>query len=189
MSKARLKPTDAGRMRLARRVFGLFACFAVVSASAMESDRTQPVRLHADHTKSTTDGRVVLDGAVVITQGSLEAHASKGTAYSNGGKVVRIVLLGTPATFAQALDDGGRIHAAADNIEYQVGADTIVLTGHAHVEQVGRGEFSGARLVYNTKTGAISGDGGESGRVELILQPRTSAPATTEPAANTGDQP
>lgn len=154
----------------------------------MESDRTQPIQIHAESGKKSS-GTAVLVGNVIITQGSLEAHANKGTAYSANGKVVRMVLLGTPATFTQALDNGGNVRASADTIEYKVGADTIVLTGHAHVEQAGQGEFRGARLVYNTGTGAISGQGGESGPVELILQPRTSAPVTTEPAANTGDQP
>lgn len=188
MSTARLKPfADKRHTRIVGLALGLLAATALSPAQALESDRTQPIRVQADSAKSTTDGRAVLIGAVVVTQGSLEAHASKGTAYSDAGKVVRIVLLGAPATFAQALDAGGRVHAAADHIEYQVGADTIVLSGHAHVEQTGKAEYSGARLVYNTSTGAISGNGGNTGQVELILQPRTSAPVPAEspPAAPT----
>lgn len=178
MFKARSKPPANRRILF---VLGALAGLALAPAYAKDSDRAQPIRVHAESTKSTTDGRVVLLGAVVINQGSLEAHARKGTAYSEAGEVVRVVLLGAPATFAQALDDGGRIRAAADNIEYKVGADTIVLSGHAHVEQVGKFEYSGASLVYNTNTGAIAGEGGESGQVELILQPRTSVPAPAEP--------
>jgi lipopolysaccharide export system protein LptA len=71
----------------------------------------------------------------------------------------------------QALDGGGQMHAHAETIDYKVDSDTVILTGNAHVDQTGQGSFDGAHLVYNTKTGAIEGNGGDNGQVHLILEP------------------
>lgn len=156
----------------------LLGLLVIGPACALSSDHHQPINVDAAHFQSSRAGVTVLSGHVVITQGSIIAKGDKGTAHSNADhSVKRIVLQGKPANMQQALDGGGQMHAHAATIDYQVGSDTIILTGHAQVVQQGKGQFNGAHLVYNTRTGAISGEGGEQGRVHLILQPRAPAAA------------
>lgn len=172
------RTTDTRLRRLATAA--LLGLLTIGPAYALTSDHNQPINVDAAHFQSSRAGVTVLTGHVVITQGTIVAKGAKGTAHSNAdNSVKRIVLEGTPASMSQALDGGGKMHARADTIDYQVGTDTITLTGHAQVVQEGKGQFNGARLVYNTRTGAIAGEGGDQGRVHLILQPRAPAAASS----------
>ncbi|EQD27304.1 OstA-like protein [mine drainage metagenome] len=116
-----------------------------------------------------------------------------------------MVLQGSPAQLSQQLDGGGEMHSTASTIDYSPATDTAILIGDARVDQPGRGSYSGARLVYNTSTGAMQGEGGSGGQVHLIFQPHdkiatpkpakaakptTLAPPTAQPAhASSGGQP
>ncbi len=155
----------------------LLACVLLLAAlplSARQGDRDQPIEVTADHFEASRDhGRTVLTGNVRIIQGSLEAVAASAVAHSNAaGKVERIVLTGDPARLQQRMDDGSLMQARAAEIDYQVNGDTIILSKQAHVEQPGRGTFSGAHLVYHPSTGAIQGRSNGPGRVHLTLEPR-----------------
>lgn len=173
------RTTDVMRLRLFATA-ALLGLLTIGPAYALSSDHNQKINVDAAHFQSSRAGITVLSGHVAITQGTIIAKGDKGTAHSNADHTVkRIVLEGKPASMQQTLDDGSTMHAHADTIDYQVGADTIILTGHAQVVQQGKGQFNGAHLVYNTRTGAISGEGGEQGRVHLILQPRTPAAASS----------
>ena len=166
--------------RLFRMLLALSACALCQGALAVESDQHQPIEVSANHFTASRNGATVLSGAVVITQGTLEAHAEKGTAHRNAaGKVSRIVLEGKPARFQQKMDGGGVLHARGDTIDYQVGSDTITLNGNAHVQQPGQGSFNGAHLLYNSATGAMQGNGGNQGRVHLTLEPREPTAASS----------
>ncbi|MDN5924976.1 MAG: lipopolysaccharide transport periplasmic protein LptA [Xanthomonadales bacterium] len=178
-----LRQTDALRLPVLAAAAALSLAF-LSPAYALSSDHNQPIKVDAAHFVSSRSGTTVLTGHVVITQGSMIAKGDKGTAHTNADhSVKRLVLNGTPATLQQTLDNGSQMHARADTIDYQVGTDTITLNGHAQVVQQGQGQYNGAHLVYNTRTGAIQGEGGEQGRVHLILQPRT--PAAASSAAGT----
>lgn len=165
-------PTDPRALALAL----VLACSVAMPALAKQGDRQQTIHVDADHFKQSRQaGTTVLSGNVIITQGSLKARAHKGTAYTNDeGKTVRIVLVGTPAHLQQRMDNGSLMRARANTINYRVVGETITLHGDAHVRQPGQGSFDGAELVYNPDTGAIRGDGGESGRVHLTLEPQQS---------------
>lgn len=152
----------------------LLASVFPAPALAKQSDRSQKINVGADHFESSQDtGITTLSGHVVITQGTLKATASKGTAHADAsGRTERIVLDGKPAHLQQLMDDGSLMRAHANTIDYQVNGDTITLNGDAHVQQPGQGTFNGAHLVYNPSSGAIKGDGGNQGRVHLTLEPR-----------------
>lgn len=154
----------------------LLASMLATPALAKQSDRNQQIKVGADHFESSQDtGITTLTGHVVITQGTLKATASKGTAHANDqGRTERIVLDGQPAHLQQRMDDGSLMRAHADTIDYQVNGETITLNGDAHVQQPGQGTFNGAHLVYNPTSGAIKGNGGKQGRVHLTLEPRKS---------------
>ena len=156
----------------------LLALAAACSTFALTVDRSQPLavtaqRFSVDQTKHIAH----LHGEVVLEQGSLHGSGTDATVYMDAGnKITRIVLMGDPARLSQQMDAGGEMHGSALTIDYTPDANTATLMGDAHVEQAGRGSFSGAKLVYDTGTGAMQGEGGR-GQVKLIFQPRAQAGA------------
>lgn len=154
----------------------LLACLlAAMPALAKDSDRNQKVDiLSQSFTGSQEQGKMTLLRDVVITQGTLKATGDKAIAYFDKDyQVSRVVIDGNPGHLQQQLDgDGGMMLAHANSIDYQVAKDTAILSGNAYVKQAGRGEFQGDRLVYNTKTGKITGQSNGDNRVHLILAPR-----------------
>ena len=158
---------------------------APLTAQALKSDRDQPMLVNAKNAEKAP-GIAHLNGGVVLRQGSLHGSGDHGIIYTDAkGKVTRVVLEGSPARLSQQMDGGGEMHGAALTIDYTPASDTAVLIGDANVDQSGHGSFSGAKLVYDTRTGAMQGEGGR-GQVQLIFQPRRKSapagPASIEPA-------
>jgi len=153
------------------------------AALAKTSDRNQPMNIDAatsDCNLIDDNGRCRFSGNVVITQGTLEIHANTADLFRVGGEADRVVLTGSPATMKQQMDDGSPMNAKADNIEYKVREDTIILTGNYSIESP-RGSNAGQRLIYNTRTGNMQ-SGGDGTRVRTVIQPKTpAAPAPAKP--------
>lgn len=150
----------------------LLALLPLTSVQALQSDRNQPLYVNADSFKAEQNNHIAhLYGNVQIRQGSLNGTANQGVTYMNQhGRIVRIVLVGTPAHLNQKLDNGGIMQARAQTIDYNVTRDIATLTGQAVVIQAGQGRFEGYRLVYNTQTGSVTGNSDGKGRVHLIFQ-------------------
>ena len=181
------------------KTFVLAASLALTSqAFALSSDRNQPMLIDANYQKSTQsqtgkagDPDITrLDGNVVVTQGSMKAHADHATIYKNPsgvadkdgkiGGITRVVLTGKQAHLQQVHDgDCGLMTADADNIDYPNDTGIATLTGNVTVVQKGRGEFHGERMLYNTNTGEMeSGDASSAaGRVHMVMEPRSEQPA------------
>ena len=181
----------------------LFAgCFLfATNAFALSSDRNQPMLIDANYQKSTQSqtGKAgdpditKLDGNVVVTQGSMKAHADHATIYKNPsgvadkngavGGITRVVLTGKQVHLQQVHDgDCGLMSADADNIDYLNNSGVATLTGGVVVVQKGKGEFHGERMIYNTNTGEMeSGDMSSSSRVHVVMEPKS------ETAAASGD--
>jgi len=150
-----------------------------LAALAKTTDRDQPMNIESatnDCNLTDDDGKCRFTGNVVITQGTLEVRADTADVFRKAGQVDRIVLTGRPATMKQTMDDGSPMNAKADNIEYRVNEDTIILTGNYTVDSP-KGSNAGQRMVYNTKTGNMQ-SGGDGTRVRTVIQPKTKAPAT-----------
>jgi len=161
----------------------LAAVLLPFAALAKTSDRNQPMNIDAatsDCNLIDENGRCRFSGNVVITQGTLEIHANTADLFRAGGEADRVVLTGSPATMKQQMDDGSPMNAKADNIEYKVREDTIILTGNYSIESP-RGSNAGQRLIYNTRTGNMQ-SGGDGTRVRTVIQPKTPAPAAPAPA-------
>lgn len=156
-----------------------------LAASAKTSDRNQPMNLEAatqDCNLMDDNGKCRFSGNVVITQGTLEVHADNADVYRANGEIDRVVLTGKQATMKQTMDDGSPMNAKADNIEYRVRDDTIVLTGNYTIDSP-KGSNAGQRMVYNTKTGNMQ-SGGDGTRVRTVLQPKTPAATPPKPEKN-----
>lgn len=162
---------------------------AMAPAFALKSDADQPVGIDAQKFSGRQGDKVTYSVAVHMTQGSFVADGDTATGYFDQDDAIsRAVLTGSPAKVQQKLDDGSMMYGHADTIDYQVGANTVILTGNASIVQTGKGEYHGARLVYNTDSGQVSGEGGAEGRVHMILQPKKKA-ATPAAAASAAPAP
>ena len=171
-------------------------------AFALGSDRSQSMLIDANYQKTTQSqtGKAgdpditKLDGNVVVTQGSMKAHADHATIYKNPsgvadksgnvGGITRVVLVGKQAHLQQVHDgDCGLMNADADNIDYLNGSGIATLTGNVVIVQKGKGEFHGEHMTYNTNTGEMeSGDMSSTSRVHMVMEPKSE-----QPAAQTAD--
>jgi lipopolysaccharide export system protein LptA len=149
------------------------------AADARSSDRNQPMELLSSTNSCTLgdSGTCVLTGNVRITQGTLDITAAKATIYRGGGEVSRAVLSGAPVVLKQTMDDGTPMTARASGVDYNLRTEVVVFTGDVNLQQP-RGSMSGARVVYNLKTGTVESGGGEGdGRVRMTILPKKAAPA------------
>jgi lipopolysaccharide export system protein LptA len=172
---------------------------ASAAASARESDRQQPMSLEAEDTDAvlTDDGETRLTGNVAITQGTLRIDADAATISRAKGDVVRVVFEGKPARMQQENDNGAQMKAQGNRIDYDVDAESVVLSGNVAVDQAGD-SMRGERITYDLKSGRLkaAGDGSGDGRIRMTIQPRAAEPRADEPQADEaepagakGDQP
>jgi lipopolysaccharide export system protein LptA len=156
---------------------------AAPAAQALKTDREQPLEVAANHFSTNQNKHLtVLTGAVKLSQGSVKGESEKGTVYQDDdNEINRVVLEGKPARMQQQLDGGGLMRATAANIDYTTATATAILTGNAVVIQEGRGEFRGERIVYNTESGELTGEGGSGGGITMKMQPKPKQDA--KPAA------
>lgn len=165
----------------------LAAVVLAPAALAKSTDRNQTMNADADRSdcRMVDNAPCVLSGNVEIRQGTLDIRAARADFTIRDGQIRVARLTGSPVRMSQELDSGGRMNATAARIDYDLGQDTIVLTGGASIQQPGQGSIASERIVYNTATGQIQGGGGDSNsRVRLQFEPRN-RPAP--PAGNGND--
>ncbi|WP_313642393.1 lipopolysaccharide transport periplasmic protein LptA [Stenotrophomonas sp.] len=157
----------------------LAALLAPGAVWAKASDRNQPMNIEASFNDCvfTDNGKCQFRGDVVITQGSLEIHADTADVIQRNGETERVILSGKQARLKQQMDDNTWMNARADNMDYNVNSEVIILTGNYNVESE-RGTNAGQRMVYNTRTGAMQ-SGGDGTRVRTVIQPKNKAPAAS----------
>jgi len=148
-----------------------------VAANAKSTDRNEPMNIDAGAQAGTLtgDGKTMLSGGVVITQGSLDLRAANAEIQIRGGEAVRAIFTGKQATMRQQMDDGSWMDATADRIDYDITGEIITLTGNYKVTSA-RGTNAGQRMVYNTRSGEMN-SGGDGTRVRTVIQPKNKAPA------------
>ena len=90
-----------------------------------------------------------------------------------------------PCTFSGTVHiSQGTLDIRAARIDYDLPADTIVLSGGAFVEQPGQSSIRSERIVYNMRTGQVQSGGEGNGRVKLRLMPKNAAPAPAKTPDN-----
>ncbi len=178
------------RNRAVRRSLAsmLAALTAMTSAvcSAAERDRLQPISIQSDRARYEAN-RGVYEGNVVIEQGSLRIRADRVTVFEQRRSVDRLQAFGRPAHFEQTGNGGAAVRASADEIEYRVVDEQVILLRNATVDHEGS-EIHGERIVYSSRSRTVSAEGGGetgSGRVQMILQPRQAEPAAGNTPPNT----
>lgn len=171
----------------------LFLTLAM-SAQALSTDRDQPLDVRAQSNSSTFgDTNVtVFQGNVRMVQGSLKASGDEARIWEietgdADATARRLVLTGSPAQLEQMMDnDGGKLNARANTIDYRSDTGLAELSGNVIVVQEGRSEFRGPRMTYNTNTGAMQG-GSEAPGSEVHMTFKPKPRKTAEPG--TGAKP
>ena len=161
------------RLPLAKSLVAAAALLALAGvAGAKSSDRNQAMNIESSQQVCMLGATMTctLTGNVIITQGSLTVHAAKGVITQANGRPSRGQLSGG-VTVSQQLDDGTPMTSKSDNADYDFNTEVITLTGNVTVQQP-RGSMSGARIVYNTKSGQVQ-SGGDGTRVKMVILPKT----------------
>ena len=155
----------------------LLLLLPVADVVAKSSDRNQAMTIDSGSQSGNMEGngKTVLGGGVVVTQGTLEIRSADAEIYMADGEVSRSVFTGKQVKMKQQMDDGTWMDAQADRVEYDMKTETITFIGNYTVKS-DRGSNSGQRMVYNTKSGNMQ-SGGDGSRVRTVIQPKSAQPA------------
>lgn len=147
-----------------------------LSAHALPSDASQPIRLLADKaTYSERTGVTSYSGNVIIEQGTLKITADNITLNLDDKRSIKTaVATGRPATMQQVVtQEKGLAKGQANKIDYNAVTGIITLTGNAKLTQAGA-SFSGNTIRYSLKLGDVEANAGDGRRVELVFPPSES---------------
>lgn len=155
----------------------LLLLLPLADAGAKSTDRNQAMTIDSGSQSGNMEGngKTVLGGGVVVTQGTLEIRSAAAEIYMADGEVSRSVFTGKQVKMKQQMDDGTWMDAQADRVEYDMKTETITFIGNYTVKS-DRGSNSGQRMVYNTRSGNMQ-SGGDGTRVRTVIQPKSAQPA------------
>ncbi|WP_372964293.1 lipopolysaccharide transport periplasmic protein LptA [Marinobacter sp.] len=149
-------------------------------ASAFNLDSDTPIKVSADSARiDDSAGTAIYSGDVELTQGEVQLNAERVVLYRNPQGLSRIEASGTPAHYRQPAQDGsGVTNARALNITWSARDNQLTFERQALIEQGGN-TFRGDVIHYNTVNRVVTAEGGNSsgegsGRVEMVIQPRSS---------------
>ena len=155
----------------------LLLLLPAAGAIAKSTDRNQAMTIDAGSQNGNMEGngKTVLGGGVVVSQGTLEITSAGAEIYMANGEISRAIFTGKQVKMRQQMDDGSWMDAQADRVEYDMKTETITFIGNYTVKS-DRGSNSGQRMVYNTKSGNMQ-SGGDGTRVRTVIQPKAAQPA------------
>ena len=162
-----------------------------LQAWAEAADRDQPIELEAD-TVTVNDAKKTstYTGNVILTQGTLVIHADKLVVREDKDGFQHSTSTGNPTTFKQKREGKDEyMEGSAQRIEYDGRMDKVQLYTKAWVkrgEDIVHGDFISydANAEYAEVIGGVksSTEGGNSGRVKAIIQPKNKQAAPKAPA-------
>ncbi len=204
MKKGAFKSTPMTGLRMVARI-GRIAVFLAASTGfssyAEKADRTKPIEIEAASAKSELATNVqTLDGAVVLTQGTMRITADRMILKRDAQNNIFAKLsgAGTSQILFREKRDGfdDFMEGAADRAEFDQAANTVKLFNRAQLKN-GNDVLSGDYIFYNSLTEVMLADGrapGEkigkdgkpgtaadtTGRVRIVIQPRTDKPTPVQ---------
>jgi lipopolysaccharide export system protein LptA len=154
---------------------GLSLLMASVPAAALEGDEELPLYLEADSAQLDDVKAIsVYTGNVLVRQGTLQIQADEVTIqHGDDRRPVKIIAVGDPATYRQALDgDEQGVRAEALRMEYVTEKDEITLVDQAVVFQ-GKDTFRNDRIVYDRGNARVKAGASVQGkeRVKIRINP------------------
>ena len=153
--------------------------FVPMMAMALPADRQQPIKINSDSADiDNRKGVSVYRGDVVMTQGTTRITGDIITIYTRDREVTKVIAQGNKArAYYEELQPGeqGTVQAWGNTIRYDVNSDQIELIKNAQLAQKGD-TFKGEKIHYNVTLQTVNAKGtpsqGESGRVQMVIQPR-----------------
>lgn len=143
------------------------------TALALSGDKNQAIELEADSVDiRESEGFSVYQGNVVLRQGSIEVMADKVTVDHKDGKPSKVVASGNPVRFRQSPgDDKPDIKGQANQVEYRVDSEELILSGKARLTQ-GKDSFASDRIVYDRVKAVVKAGAAAKGseRVRITIQ-------------------
>lgn len=141
---------------------------------ALSDDKNQAIELEADSVDiRESEGISVYQGNVILRQGSIEVNADKVTVQHKSGKPTKVLATGSPVRFRQRPGDGKPdINGQADQVEYRVDSEELILSGKARLSQ-GKDSFASDRIVYDRVKAVVKAGAAAKGseRVRITIQP------------------
>ncbi|WP_339744204.1 LptA/OstA family protein [uncultured Maricaulis sp.] len=159
----------------------------ISTASAQIGDPSQPLDTIAERIENLdSEGRTILSGNVDITQGDRRIMADRvelvWTQPANGGRgdIERVIATGQVRYFSPLQN------ATGDRGVYEMGSDTITLTGDVVITQ-GENVITTTRFVSNLTSGNSNfGEEGNSTPVRAVIYPRGSETPPTDNGGGAG---
>lgn len=173
-----MKPVNNRLQTLIIIAVGLFAASP---AMAFDPDSDQPITVSADSARlDDSKGIATYTGAVVLTQGKTRLTADSVVLVRDSEGLSRIEATGSPAHYQQPTREGvGETDARALDIIWSASDSELTFKHEAVIEQDGD-LFKGDVIHYDTARRVVTAEGGPdngtgTGRVEMVIQPRSSS--------------
>jgi len=145
-----------------------------VAASALPTDRAQPIHIKSDSAHSNQkQGLTTYSGSVQMDQGSLQILADKVIIKSLDNKVSKIVAVGKPAQYQQQPSPESEIvTATGERIVYLVDKETLTLSENASLNQNGT-IMTGKHIDYDIKQSVVraakDSEDTDSERIHIVI--------------------
>lgn len=154
----------------------LLCGFGATPASALDSDREQPMFVEADAAEFDEQQSTSLYlGNVEVQQGSMRILADEVLVHHKSNRQPRkIIAIGRPVRYRQLLDnDPEEVRARALRMEYEADREEITLIDEAELIQ-GEDRFASDRIVYNRITDRLTAGTSALGRerVRIRIEPQ-----------------
>lgn len=168
------------------RSASIIALWLMASATAMAlpDDREKTISIESNSAeRNEKTGLTVYRGNVIISQGSILIEADEITLHYQGKKISRIECTGTPASYQQIPEaEGQPMIARAENIDYLLAEDQIILKRNAELSRNGT-IIKGDSIDYDIKNEtwkAKGNDLGEQKRIQLVIPPSVQESTATD---------
>jgi lipopolysaccharide export system protein LptA len=168
-------------------LYGILLLACGGTAHAENADREKPMHLESDRVQVDDMKQTsVFEGKVELTQGTIRILADKIVLTQDKLGNKHCTATGQPASFRQKHEGTEEyMEGYGERIEYDTRAETVDFFVQARVKRE-QDDVKGDHIAYSTRTEIfqVSGDPNNSddptkGRVHAVIQPKTSAPAST----------
>lgn len=181
--------------------FPLLLCLLLCHAGpsfAERADRNKPMHMEANRV-SVDDANQIssFEGDVQLTQGTLSIQANKIVVTQDKDGYQHCTATGQLAHFRQKREGASEfVEGYGERIEYDTRSEVAEFFGQARIKREGD-DVRGDHIVYSTRTEVFQVSGAHdentskpgSGRVTLVIQPRSKTPADADPGAASGVAP
>ena len=163
----------------------VFALLYNISAFSKSTDNEAPLNIEADQLEiREKDSISIYNGHVKITKGTMKISGDRIVIKNKDGRLYKIHINGTPATFYQFNDLYEVISAESHIMDYKAKTGLLELKEKALLLK-NKNRFSSEHIIYNTLEDIVKAgnhnvpDSQETPRVKITIHPE---PQNSEPA-------